>query len=87
MATLTKARDEHDRATERLSAAMEDEHTLADRYERTMGSPQELDAYIRLRAARRQVSACSKWLEWVDDEDSPTAPPADGVPLEAVLGH
>jgi hypothetical protein len=46
-----------------------------------------MDAYMRLREARRQVSAFDKWLHWVDDEDNSNAPPADEVALEEVLGH
>jgi hypothetical protein len=33
------------------------------------------------------VSAFDEWLKWVDDEDVSTAPPAEEVPLEEVLGH
>ena len=51
------------------------------------GTQRELDTYMRLREARRQVSAFDKWLKWVDDEDNANAPPADEVPLEEVLGH
>jgi hypothetical protein len=96
MATLTNKReerareshpDEHDRATKRLEAAMAAERALGEKYERAMGSAQELPAFVRFREARRRVSACGKWLQWVEDEDAPQPPPADDVPLEDVLGH
>jgi hypothetical protein len=97
MATLTNRKreeharefhvDEHERATSRLEAAIAAEHALCDKYEQTLGTAQELDSYMRFREARRRVSACGKWLQWVEDEDSPTAPPAEDVPLDGVLGH
>ena len=60
---------------------------LDDMYQQSLGTGSELDAYMRVREARRQVSAFDKWLKWVDDEDVSTAPPAEEVPLEEVLGH
>ena len=60
---------------------------LSETYQRSLGTQRELDTYMRLREARRQVSAFDKWLKWVDDEDNANAPPADEVPLEEVLGH
>jgi hypothetical protein len=91
MATLTTsgldAADEHSRAIRRLEDAMNRQARLDDVYRRCVGTGRELDAYMRLREARRQVSAFDKWLHWVDDEDVSTAPPAEEVPLEEVLGH
>jgi hypothetical protein len=91
MATLTtsglSSADEHERAVRRLEDAMNHHAHLDDVYRRSQGTPRELDAYMRLREARRQVSAFDKWLHWVDDEGVPTAPAADEVPLEGVLGH
>jgi hypothetical protein len=91
MMTLTTsgldATDEHTRAIRRLEDAMNRQARLDDVYRRSVGTARELDAYMRLREARRQVSAFDKWLHWVDDEDVPTAPAADEVPLEGVLGQ
>jgi hypothetical protein len=91
MATLTisglDAADEHERALRRLEDAMNRQAHLTETYQRSLGTQRELDAYMRLREARRQVSAFDKWLKWVDDEDNSTAPPADEIPLEEVLGH
>jgi hypothetical protein len=91
MATLTTsgldAADEHQRALRRLEDAMNRQAHLSETYERSLGTQRELDTYMRLREARRQVSAFDKWLKWVDDEDNANAPPADEVPLEEVLGH
>ena len=91
MATLTKsgldAVDEHERAVRRLEDVMNRQAQLTEVYQRSLGTPREMDAYLRLREARRQVSAFDKWLRWVDDEDNSNAPPADESPLEEVLGH
>jgi hypothetical protein len=91
MATLTTpgldTADEHQRALRRLEDAMNRQAHLSEIYRRSLGTQRELDAYMRLREARRQVAAFDKWLRWVDDEDVSTAPPAEEVPLEEVLGH
>lgn len=91
MATLTtpglETADEHARAVRRLEDAMNRQAHLTEVYQRSLGTPQEMDAYMRLREARKQVSAFDKWLHWVDDEDNSTAPPSEKVPLEEVLGH
>jgi hypothetical protein len=91
MATLTSTgldpADEHQRAVRRLEDAMNRQAKLTETYERSLGTPREMDAYMRLREARRQVSAFDKWLHWVDDEDNSTAPRGEEVPLEEVLGH
>ncbi len=79
--------DEHERAVKRLEEAMNRQAELTETYQRSLGTGRELDAYMRAREARRQVSAFDRWLHWVDDEDMPTAPPADEVPLDEVLGH
>ncbi|HEY2600868.1 MAG TPA: hypothetical protein VGI67_04870 [Thermoleophilaceae bacterium] len=89
--TLTRtglnAADEHKRAVARLEDAMNRQAKLTETYERSLGTSSELDAYVRLREARREVAAFDRWLHWVDDEGNATAPPADTVPLEEVLGH
>jgi hypothetical protein len=91
MATLTTsgltAADEHDRAVHRLEDAMNRQAHLTDVYQQSLGTPRELGAFMRLREARKQVGAFEKWLHWVDDENQATAPPADEVPLDEVLGH
>jgi hypothetical protein len=91
MATLTTSGldsvGEHDRAVRRLEDAMNRQAHLTEVYEQSLGTSRELDAFMRLRDARKQVSAFDKWLHWVDDEDVATAPPADEVPLDEVLGH
>ena len=91
MATLTNtgldALDEHQRAIRRLEDAMNRQARLTDDYQRSLGTPREMDVYMRLRDARRRVSAFDKWLRWVDDEDNANAPQAEEVPLEGVLGH
>jgi len=91
MAALTTSglgtADEHRRALRRLEDAMDRQAHLSETYQRSLGTQRELDTYMRLREARRQVSAFDKWLKWVDDEDNANAPPADEVPLEEVLGH
>jgi hypothetical protein len=89
MATLTKtgleAADEHARAVRRLEDAMNRQAHLTDLYQRSLGTSSEMDAYLRLREARRHVSAFDKWLQWVDDEDNSNAPPSEETPLEEVV--
>ena len=91
MATLTTpgldSADEHQRAIRRLEDAMNRQARLTEDYARSMGMQREMDVYMRLREARRRVSAFDKWLRWVDDDDNSNAPPADVAPLEEVLGH
>jgi hypothetical protein len=90
MATLTtreQSVDERDRAARQLDEALEAERRLAVTYEQSIGTSRELDVYMHLREARRRVSACDKWMHWVDDEDVIPAPPADQVDLEEVLAY
>jgi hypothetical protein len=92
METLAKKKtfrsaDEHERSVERLERAMQRQAELTETYQRSLGTGRELGAFMRLRDARKEVTAFEKWLHWVDDEDQATAPPADEVPLEEVLGH
>jgi hypothetical protein len=93
MATLTtsgldgeRTLDEHVRAVRKLEDAMNEQARLADTYQRSLGTGRELSAFVRLREARQRVTACERWLNWVDDDDQAMAPPADGVHLEEVLG-
>jgi len=68
MATLTASGREHDRATARLADAMDERARLAEVYERSIGTPRELQAYVQLREAGRRVAAFSRWLDWVEEE-------------------
>jgi hypothetical protein len=93
MATLTTsgleprgAAEEHDRAARRLEDAMDEQARRAEIYQQSLGTPRELDAYVRLREARGRVAAFDRWLHWVDDDDAPP-PPEATPPLEEVLGH
>jgi hypothetical protein len=79
------AAEEHGRAARRLEDAMSEQARRAEIYEQSVGTPRELDAYVRLREARDCVAAFDKWLDWVDDEDS--LPPPAEAPLDEVLGH
>ena len=80
-------RDEHQRAVARLEDAMNRQAHLDDVYRQSLGTPRELGAFMRLREARKHVTAFEKWLHWVDDEGVSTAPPGEEAPLEEVLGH
>jgi hypothetical protein len=84
MATLTKLGpvDEHERAERQLAAAMDEQRRLNETYEESIGTTRELPVYMRLREARKRVSACDKWLHWVDDEDVVPAPAGDELPVE-----
>jgi hypothetical protein len=91
MATLTTSgldsADEHQRAVRRLEDAMNRHARLDDVYQQSLGTTRELGAFMRLREARKEVTAFEKWLHWVDDEDMAMSPPAEKVELEEVLGH
>jgi hypothetical protein len=65
MATLTQ---EHDRAAQRLDAALAEQDRLSDRYENAVGTPAELDANVALHSVDQEVAARDAWLKWVDDE-------------------
>jgi uncharacterized protein HemY len=80
--------DEHARALQRLEDAMNRQAHLDEVYRRSLGTQRELGAFMRLRDARKQVTAFEKWLRWVDDEDNANAPPGENAPsLDEVLGH
>ena len=59
---------QHDRATQRLEAALVEQAALGDRFDAAVGTSSELRAYAGLRAAGDQVAAREAWLKWVDDE-------------------
>jgi hypothetical protein len=80
--------DEHSRALQRLEDAMNRQAHLDEVYRQSLGTPRELGAFMRLRDARRQVTAFEQWLRWVDDDDNANAPPGEAAPsLDEVLGH
>lgn len=60
--------EEHDRAVQRLSAAVTEEDRLTDRYEAAVGTSAELSADVELHAASAHVTARDAWLKWLDDE-------------------
>jgi hypothetical protein len=59
---------EHDRAVQRLEAALVEQNRLGERFGAAIGTSTEIGAYVRLRAAGDQVTAREAWLNWVDDE-------------------
>ena len=65
---MTTVSQEHDRAVDRLDAALAEQQRLADRYETAIGSGTELSAYVQLHQADEQVMARDAWLKWVDHE-------------------
>lgn len=65
---LTASGREHDRAAARLADAMDERARLAEVYERSIGTPRELQAYVQLREAGRRVAAFNRWLSWVEEE-------------------
>jgi hypothetical protein len=68
-ADMTAVSEEHDRALERLRAALAEQDRLTDRYEAAMGTSAELSANVRLQAASEEVRARDAWLKWTEDED------------------
>ena len=79
MAEITQDRagtalDECERARRRLAEAFARRDRARQRYEAALGTSTELGAYVRLRQAGEHVSACDKWLRWVESEDFLRAP-------------
>jgi hypothetical protein len=72
-------------ARERLAIAFAERDHARERYEAAMGTSCELGAYMRLRQASRQVSACDKWLRWAESENPLEAPRPDHTPLDALV--
>jgi hypothetical protein len=62
------ATQEHDRAAQRVEAALVEQDRLGERYDAAAGTSTEFGAYVRLRAAGVEVKAREAWLNWVDDE-------------------
>jgi hypothetical protein len=62
------ASEEHNRAMQRLGAALVEQDRWSERYQAAIGKSTELSAYVRLREAGDQVAAREAWLRWIDDE-------------------
>jgi hypothetical protein len=71
---VTTVTDECVRARIRLAGAFARRDRARQRYEAAIGTSTELGAYVRLRQAGEHVSACDKWLRWVESEDFLRAP-------------
>ena len=65
MATLGQ---EHDRAEQRLGAALAEQRRSSDRYDAAVGRPARLQAAVGLHAADQEVAARDAWLRWVNDD-------------------
>jgi hypothetical protein len=59
---------EHDRAVQRLEAALAAQDRLTERHQAARGTPRELAADAALHAASDHVAARAAWLKWLDDE-------------------
>jgi hypothetical protein len=77
--------DELVHARERLAAAFAERDHARDRYEAAMGSSCELGAYMKLRQASAQVSACDKWLRWAESENPLATPRPDHTPFDELV--
>jgi hypothetical protein len=64
----TMASLQHDRAVQRVEAALLEQDRLGERFDAAIGTSTEFGAYVRLRAAGDQVTAREAWVHWVDDE-------------------
>ena len=62
------ASQEHDRALQRLEAALVEQNRLGERFDAALGTSTEFGACVRLRAAADQVTTREAWINWVDDE-------------------
>jgi hypothetical protein len=60
---------EHENAVERLEQAELEEGRLTKGYDAAKGTGRELSAGAELRGAREDVSARSRWLEWVESNE------------------
>ncbi len=58
---------QHDRALQRLDAALLEKDRMDRRFDAAIGTSTEFGAYAGLRAAVNQVRAREAWLNWVDD--------------------
>lgn len=82
---LSTTQDEQKRARERLSEAFAARDRARTRYEAAIGTSSELGAYMRLRQASSEVSACDKWLRWVESENPLLAPRPDHTALDDLI--
>lgn len=58
--------DERSNATDRLEAALGEQHRLTNRYDAARGTSTEMTAYADLREAGEQVAARDAWVKWLD---------------------
>jgi len=72
-------------ARERLATAFAARDHARARYEAALGTSSELGAYMRLRQASHQVSACDKWLRWAESENPLATPRPDHTPLDDLV--
>jgi hypothetical protein len=77
--------DEIVHARERLAIAFAKRDRARERYEAAMGTSCELGAYMRLRHASQQVTACDKWLRWAESENPLETPRPDHTPLDELV--
>ena len=64
-----RAGGEHERAVERLDAAVKEQGRARDERDGATGTPKDVDADASLRAADELVLARERWLTSVDDHD------------------
>ena len=62
------ASGQHDRAVQRLEAALLEQARLGERFDAAVGTSIEFHALARLRDAGDLVTAREAWLKWVDDD-------------------
>ena len=77
--------DELVNARDRLAKAFAHRDHARERYEAAVGTSCELGAYMRLRQASAQVTACDKWLRWAESENPLAAPRPDHTPLDELV--
>jgi hypothetical protein len=65
----SQAGGEHERAVQRLGAAVEERSRLRDDRDGATGTAKEVDADTSLRAADELVLARQRWLTAVDDHN------------------
>jgi hypothetical protein len=65
---MARPGQEHDRAEQRLAAALDEQQRSSDRYDAAVAGSARLLAAVDLYAAEQEVSARDAWLRWVDDD-------------------
>ncbi len=58
----------HDRAEERLGAALAEQRRSSDRYDAAVGRSARLLAAVGLHAADQEVAARDTWVKWMNDD-------------------